>query len=101
MVLDLCCQDEGTSLALYTLQNLRRSGEGLDQVRFLTLLPQNPGQELLLCSKAGLGGMENVESTVGVVMQSLHLCEGFQIGKGSHFTSGHVKKLTSNTSPGI
>ncbi|NXO73859.1 BCDO2 oxygenase, partial [Phainopepla nitens] len=32
VVLDLCCQDEGTSLALYTLQNLRRSGEGLDQV---------------------------------------------------------------------
>ncbi|NWI07569.1 BCDO2 oxygenase, partial [Tichodroma muraria] len=32
VVLDLCCQDEGTSLALYTLQNLRRSGQGLDQV---------------------------------------------------------------------
>ncbi|NXV02939.1 BCDO2 oxygenase, partial [Cettia cetti] len=32
VVLDLCCQDQGTSLALYTLQNLRRSGEGLDQV---------------------------------------------------------------------
>ncbi|NWZ02156.1 BCDO2 oxygenase, partial [Loxia curvirostra] len=32
VVLDLCCQDEGTSLALYTLQNLRRTGEGLDQV---------------------------------------------------------------------
>ncbi|NWH41071.1 BCDO2 oxygenase, partial [Chloropsis hardwickii] len=32
VVLDLCCQDEGTSLALYTLQNMRRSGEGLDQV---------------------------------------------------------------------
>ncbi|NWV76074.1 BCDO2 oxygenase, partial [Dasyornis broadbenti] len=32
VVLDLCCQDDGTSLALYTLQNLRRSGEGLDQV---------------------------------------------------------------------
>ncbi|NXH43037.1 BCDO2 oxygenase, partial [Dicaeum eximium] len=32
LVLDLCCQDEGTSLGLYTLQNMRRSGEGLDQV---------------------------------------------------------------------
>ncbi|NXU10993.1 BCDO2 oxygenase, partial [Pardalotus punctatus] len=32
VVLDLCCQDDGTSLALYTLQNMRRSGEGLDQV---------------------------------------------------------------------
>ncbi|KAL9825761.1 carotenoid-cleaving dioxygenase, mitochondrial isoform 1-T1 [Geothlypis trichas] len=32
VVLDLCCQDQGSSLALYTLQNLRRSGEGLDQV---------------------------------------------------------------------
>ncbi|NXC02619.1 BCDO2 oxygenase, partial [Orthonyx spaldingii] len=32
VVLDLCCQDDGSSLALYTLQNLRRSGQGLDQV---------------------------------------------------------------------
>ncbi|NXS37677.1 BCDO2 oxygenase, partial [Pomatostomus ruficeps] len=32
VVLDLCCQDDGGSLALYTLQNLRRSGQGLDQV---------------------------------------------------------------------
>lgn len=39
VVLDLCCQDEGTSLALYTLQNLRRTGEGLDQVRSLPCSP--------------------------------------------------------------
>ncbi|NXK87163.1 BCDO2 oxygenase, partial [Formicarius rufipectus] len=32
VVLDLCCQDDGTSLAMYKLQNLRRSGEALDQV---------------------------------------------------------------------
>ncbi|NXX47066.1 BCDO2 oxygenase, partial [Tricholaema leucomelas] len=32
VVLDLCCQDDGTSLATYRLQNLRKSGEGLDQV---------------------------------------------------------------------
>ncbi|NXS82367.1 BCDO2 oxygenase, partial [Erpornis zantholeuca] len=32
VVLDLCCQDDGSSLALYTLQNMRRRGEGLDQV---------------------------------------------------------------------
>ncbi|NXN12084.1 BCDO2 oxygenase, partial [Indicator maculatus] len=32
VVLDLCCQDDGTSLATYKLQNLRKSGEGLDQV---------------------------------------------------------------------
>ncbi|NXF94289.1 BCDO2 oxygenase, partial [Eubucco bourcierii] len=32
VVLDLCCQDDGTSLAAYRLQNLRKSGEGLDQV---------------------------------------------------------------------
>ncbi|KAM6044866.1 carotenoid-cleaving dioxygenase, mitochondrial isoform 1-T1 [Theristicus caerulescens] len=31
VVLDLCCQDDGTTLATYKLQNLRRSGEGLDQ----------------------------------------------------------------------
>lgn len=59
VVLDLCCQDEGTSLALYTLQNMRRSGEGLDQVRSLPLLPQHLLQELLLCSKARVGRMEN------------------------------------------
>ncbi|KAJ7401259.1 Beta,beta-carotene 9',10'-oxygenase [Pitangus sulphuratus] len=32
VVLDLCCQDDGTSLALYKLQNMRRTGEALDQV---------------------------------------------------------------------
>ncbi|XP_009327804.1 PREDICTED: beta,beta-carotene 9',10'-oxygenase isoform X1 [Pygoscelis adeliae] len=32
VVLDLCCQDDGTTLATYKLQNLRRSGEGLDQI---------------------------------------------------------------------
>ncbi|XP_068016022.1 carotenoid-cleaving dioxygenase, mitochondrial [Melanerpes formicivorus] len=32
VVLDLCCQDDGASLAAYKLQNLRKSGEGLDQV---------------------------------------------------------------------
>ncbi|NWU24941.1 BCDO2 oxygenase, partial [Dyaphorophyia castanea] len=32
VVLDLCCQDDGASLALYSLQNMRRSGQGLDQV---------------------------------------------------------------------
>uniref|UniRef100_A0A8C4UA28 Carotenoid-cleaving dioxygenase, mitochondrial n=1 Tax=Falco tinnunculus TaxID=100819 RepID=A0A8C4UA28_FALTI len=32
VVLDLCCQDDGTTLTAYKLQNLRRSGEGLDQV---------------------------------------------------------------------
>lgn len=37
VVLDLCCQDDGTTLSTYKLQNLRRSGEGLDQVRPLHL----------------------------------------------------------------
>ncbi|NXH18554.1 BCDO2 oxygenase, partial [Bucco capensis] len=32
VVLDLCCQDDGTTLAMYKIQNLRKSGEGLDQV---------------------------------------------------------------------
>ncbi|NXY86536.1 BCDO2 oxygenase, partial [Alcedo cyanopectus] len=31
VVLDLCCQEDGTTLATYSLQNLRRSGESLDQ----------------------------------------------------------------------
>lgn len=32
IVIDLCCQDDGRSLDLYQLQNLRKAGEGLDQV---------------------------------------------------------------------
>ncbi|KAF3823578.1 hypothetical protein GH733_007046, partial [Mirounga leonina] len=30
VVIDLCCQDDGRSLEVYQLQNLRKSGEGLD-----------------------------------------------------------------------
>ncbi|XP_039085114.1 beta,beta-carotene 9',10'-oxygenase isoform X4 [Hyaena hyaena] len=32
IVIDLCCQDDGRSLEVYWLQNLRKAGEGLDQV---------------------------------------------------------------------
>ncbi|KAM5245981.1 carotenoid-cleaving dioxygenase, mitochondrial [Ctenodactylus gundi] len=32
IVLDLCCQDDGGNLDVYQLQNLRKAGEGLDQV---------------------------------------------------------------------
>ncbi|XP_024903269.1 beta,beta-carotene 9',10'-oxygenase isoform X3 [Pteropus alecto] len=32
VVIDLCCQDNGRSLEVYQLQNLRKAGEGLDQV---------------------------------------------------------------------
>ena len=32
IVIDLCCQDDGKSLEVYQLQNLRRAGEALDQV---------------------------------------------------------------------
>ncbi|ELW64254.1 Beta,beta-carotene 9',10'-oxygenase [Tupaia chinensis] len=32
VVLDLCCQDNGRSLDVYQLQNLRKAGEGLDQI---------------------------------------------------------------------
>ncbi|XP_038520801.1 carotenoid-cleaving dioxygenase, mitochondrial isoform X4 [Canis lupus baileyi] len=32
VVIDLCCQDDGRSLEVYQLQNLRKAGEGLDQV---------------------------------------------------------------------
>ncbi|XP_023562390.1 beta,beta-carotene 9',10'-oxygenase isoform X3 [Octodon degus] len=31
IVMDLCCQDDGRSLDVYQLQNLRKAGEGLDQ----------------------------------------------------------------------
>lgn len=44
VVLDLCCQDDGTTLAAYNLQNLRRSGEGLDQVRSLHLFAVGSGE---------------------------------------------------------
>ncbi|XP_074256682.1 carotenoid-cleaving dioxygenase, mitochondrial isoform X3 [Saimiri boliviensis] len=32
VVIDLCCQDNGRTLDIYQLQNLRKTGEGLDQV---------------------------------------------------------------------
>lgn len=32
VVIDMCCQDDGRSLEVYQLQNLRKAGEGLDQV---------------------------------------------------------------------
>ncbi|XP_040832896.1 beta,beta-carotene 9',10'-oxygenase isoform X3 [Ochotona curzoniae] len=32
VVIDMCCQDDGRSLDVYRLQNLRKAGEGLDQV---------------------------------------------------------------------
>ncbi|XP_045412535.1 beta,beta-carotene 9',10'-oxygenase isoform X1 [Lemur catta] len=32
VIIDLCCQDNGGNLEIYQLQNLRRAGEGLDQV---------------------------------------------------------------------
>ncbi|XP_053449686.1 carotenoid-cleaving dioxygenase, mitochondrial isoform X2 [Nycticebus coucang] len=32
VIIDLCCQDNGDCLAVYQLQNLRKAGEGLDQV---------------------------------------------------------------------
>uniref|UniRef100_A0A8C2W0V2 Carotenoid-cleaving dioxygenase, mitochondrial n=3 Tax=Chinchilla lanigera TaxID=34839 RepID=A0A8C2W0V2_CHILA len=32
IVIDLCCQDDGRSLDVYQLQNLRKAGEALDQV---------------------------------------------------------------------
>ncbi|XP_070282135.1 carotenoid-cleaving dioxygenase, mitochondrial isoform X1 [Myotis yumanensis] len=32
VVIDLCCQDNGRNLEVYQLQNLRKAGEGLDQV---------------------------------------------------------------------
>lgn len=32
LILDLCCADDGKALDIYTLQNLRKSGEALDKV---------------------------------------------------------------------
>ncbi|XP_012865057.1 PREDICTED: beta,beta-carotene 9',10'-oxygenase [Dipodomys ordii] len=32
VVIDMCCQDDGKVLDVYQLQNLRKAGEGLDQV---------------------------------------------------------------------
>lgn len=37
VVIDLCCQDDGRSLEVYQLQNLRKVGEGLDQVNISDL----------------------------------------------------------------
>uniref|UniRef100_A0A8D2D8M2 Carotenoid-cleaving dioxygenase, mitochondrial n=1 Tax=Sciurus vulgaris TaxID=55149 RepID=A0A8D2D8M2_SCIVU len=32
IIIDMCCQDNGRNLDIYQLQNLRKSGEGLDQL---------------------------------------------------------------------
>ncbi|XP_012782431.2 carotenoid-cleaving dioxygenase, mitochondrial [Ochotona princeps] len=32
VVIDMCCEDDGRNLDVYRLQNLRKAGEGLDQV---------------------------------------------------------------------
>lgn len=37
VVIDLCCQDNGENLEIYQLQNLRKAGEGLDQVNTFDL----------------------------------------------------------------
>lgn len=32
LVMDMCCSDDGQALKIYFLQNLRKSGEALDEV---------------------------------------------------------------------
>lgn len=55
IVIDLCCQDDGRSLEVYRLQNLRKAGEGLDQVNISDLsgvasvILNEPGSDCFSC----------------------------------------------------
>lgn len=34
LMLDMCCSDDGQALSNYLIQNMRKSGEALDEVSF-------------------------------------------------------------------
>lgn len=43
LMVDLCCSDDGQAINNYLIQNLRKSGEALDQVA-TPFFSQNPGK---------------------------------------------------------
>uniref|UniRef100_A0A8B9S2E3 Carotenoid-cleaving dioxygenase, mitochondrial n=1 Tax=Apteryx owenii TaxID=8824 RepID=A0A8B9S2E3_APTOW len=98
VVLDLCCQDSGTALATYKLQNLRRTGEGLDQVynstprafprRFVLPLNVNSdtpvGKDLNPLSYTSARAVKDADGKVWCTHENLHP-EGFENVGGLEF----------------
>ncbi|XP_074832820.1 carotenoid-cleaving dioxygenase, mitochondrial [Carettochelys insculpta] len=94
VVLDICCQDDGTSLRIYQLQNLRKAGAGLDQIynslpkafprRFV--LPLNVdssvpvGQNLSPLSYTSASAVKEVDGTVWCMPENLHSADLEELG---------------------
>ncbi|XP_027590285.1 beta,beta-carotene 9',10'-oxygenase isoform X1 [Pipra filicauda] len=107
VVLDLCCQDDGTSLALYKLQNLRRAGEALDQVyaslprafprRFVLPLHVDPdtpvGKNLNPLPYTLARAVKDADGKVWCTHENLHP-EGFEKVGGLEFP--HINYSRSN-----
>ncbi|XP_027511441.1 beta,beta-carotene 9',10'-oxygenase isoform X1 [Corapipo altera] len=107
VVLDLCCQDDGTSLALYKLQNLRRAGEALDQVyaslprafprRFVLPLHVDPdtpvGKNLNPLPYTLARAVKDADGKVWCTHENLHP-EGFEKVGGLEFP--HINYSQSN-----
>ncbi|XP_054549074.1 carotenoid-cleaving dioxygenase, mitochondrial isoform X3 [Talpa occidentalis] len=86
IVIDLCCQDNGKSLEVYQLQNLRKAGEGLDQAynsvarsfprRFV--LPLNvslnalEGQKLSPLSYSSASAVRQADGKIWCSYENLH-----------------------------
>ncbi|XP_027555206.1 beta,beta-carotene 9',10'-oxygenase isoform X1 [Neopelma chrysocephalum] len=107
VVLDLCCQDDGTSLAMYKLQNLRRAGEALDQVyaslprafprRFVLPLHVDPdtpvGKNLNPLPYTLARAVKDADGKVWCTHENLHP-EGFEKVGGLEFP--HINYSRSN-----
>ncbi|XP_067421535.1 carotenoid-cleaving dioxygenase, mitochondrial isoform X1 [Emydura macquarii macquarii] len=94
VVLDICCQDDGGSLNIYQLQNLRKAGEGLDQFYNSTarafprrfVLPLNMdssmpvGQNLSPLSYTSASAVKERDGTVWCMHENLHTQELEEVG---------------------
>ncbi|XP_044312329.1 beta,beta-carotene 9',10'-oxygenase isoform X1 [Varanus komodoensis] len=86
IVLDLCCQDDGGSVDIYRLKNLRKAGEALDQVynsvptafprRFvlpINVSPKTPtGQNLNPLSYTSARAVKEADGKIWCTHESLH-----------------------------
>ncbi|XP_048196935.1 carotenoid-cleaving dioxygenase, mitochondrial [Perognathus longimembris pacificus] len=86
VVIDMCCQDDGGVLDVYQLQNLRKVGEGLDQVynsiarsfprRFVLPLDINmnapDGQNLSLLSYSSASAVKQRDGKIWCSHEDLH-----------------------------
>uniref|UniRef100_A0A8C8SAJ5 Carotenoid-cleaving dioxygenase, mitochondrial n=1 Tax=Pelusios castaneus TaxID=367368 RepID=A0A8C8SAJ5_9SAUR len=94
VVLDICCQDDGGNLNAYRLQNLRKAGEGLDEVYNSTarafprrfVLPLNVdsslpvGQNLSPLSYTSASAVKERDGTVWCMHENLHTEELEAVG---------------------